>query len=241
MINQLPLSFVFMLAILLCGCAPLCSSKRNAASRRLPIARPPLTNPNAGLSKDNTLRTHAGLRSGDIIFIAIPNPLFSHVSAATGCPATHVGIVFNDPAKGWVVAESAVPLSKITPLDKFIARSADGWCVIRRLKLGLTDAQVRALRTECDARMGVLYHPGFRYESDRLFCSKFVYDVYESALGIHVGELETFSELLHRRPESSLTFWKVWFFGRIPWNRITVTPASQFESARLKTVWQSAG
>ena len=176
------------------------------------------------------------VRSGDIIFIAIPNCLFNKVSKVTQCPANHVGIIFDDPDRGWVVAESAVPLSRYTSLEKFIARSDNGWFTIRRLKTGLTESQAEQLRAQCNARMGIVYHTGFRYESHRMFCSKFVYDVYLGAVGVKIGELETFSHLLDRNPEAGLTFWRVWFFGRIPWSRLTITPASQFESSLLETV-----
>ncbi|MDD5351036.1 MAG: YebB family permuted papain-like enzyme [Chthoniobacteraceae bacterium] len=229
------LPFAIILSILLCGCAPLCSSKRQRAQRVRPASQTQL---GTGFAKDAPA-ARIPVRPGDIIFISVPNYLFRKVSTATLCPANHVGIVFHDPKRGWLVAESAVPVSRYTPLEKFIARSHGGWCEIRRLKAGITEAQVEALRAECDARMGVVYHTGFRYESRRQFCSKFVYDVYQSALGIQVGELETFSHLLDRNPEAGLGFWRVWFFGQIPWSRLTVTPASQFESGLLKTVWRN--
>ena len=208
------------------------------AQGRLQRTRPIQTTPDTRHSKDSP---HARLpvRSGDILFISVPNPLFQQVSIATKCPANHVGIVFDDPEKGWLVAESAVPLSRYTPLEKFIGRSDHGWFTIRRLKTGLTEPQVQALRAQCNARMGVAYHTGFRYESHRMFCSKFVYDAYQSALGIKIGELETFSHLLNRNPEAGLNFWRVWYLGCIPWDRVTVTPASQFESTLLETVCQS--
>ena len=229
------LPFAMMTSILLCGCAPLCSSKCHDPRGKRPPTQIKL---DAGFTKDSPT-ARIPVRSGDIIFISVPHYLFRKVSTATQCQANHVGIVFHDPKRGWLVAESAVPVSRYTPLEKFIARSNSGWCEIRRLKTGLTEAQVEALRAQCDARMGVIYHTGFRYESHRQFCSKFVYDVYQSALGVKVGELETFSHLLDRNPEAGLGFWRVWFFGQIPWNRLTVTPASQFESGFLKTVWRS--
>lgn len=227
------------MAILLCGCVPLCSSKRHKVRWKSGSAqRPPRHKLDTNFAKDIPA-ARIPARSGDIIFISGPYYLFRKVSAATNCPANHVGIIFHDPEKGWLVAESAVPLSRYTTLEKFIARSSGGWCEIRRLKTGLADSQAKALRAECDARMGIVYHTGFRYESPRMFCSKFVYDVYRSVLGVEIGELETFSHLLDRNPEAGLGFWRVWFFGRIPWNRITVTPASQFESGLLKTIWHS--
>lgn len=233
------LPFIIIMSIILCGCAPLCSSKRCASRAKIPATLPASQRKlDVGFSKETPI-AQIPLCSGDIIFITIPNRLFNKVSDATNCPANHVGIVFNDPERGWLVAESAVPLSRYTPLEKFIARSDKGWFAIRRFKTGISESQVKQLRAQCDARMGVVYHPGFRYESQRMFCSKFVYDVYQSALGVKIGELETFSHLLERNPKAGLALWRVWFFCRIPWDRITVTPASQYESTLLETTWQS--
>jgi len=87
--------------------------------------------------------------------------------------------------------------------------------------------------------MNVYYNTGFDYCSSGLYCSKFVYEVYRGALGIEVGGVESFSHLLNRNPKANLAFWKVWFFGKIPWDRQTITPASQFDSAQLETTWKS--
>ncbi len=179
------------------------------------------------------------LQEGDIIFIATRGFLFRRVARATGSKASHVGIVFRDAQRGWVVAESAVPRSRYNPLQRFIARSEEHWFVVRRLGRDLTAEEVRKLRAACDARVGRWYHTGFKYDSPRMFCSKFVHEVYREALGVDIGTVETFSELLHRNPEEKLGFWKWWFFGRIPWSRRTVTPASQLLSPLLRTVIQS--
>lgn len=65
------------------------------------------------------------------------------------------------------------------------------------------------------ARLNKFYHTGFKYESSRQFCSKFVFDIYKEALCIPVGDIETFEELLHSNPDAKLTFWKFWFLGSI--------------------------
>jgi hypothetical protein len=179
------------------------------------------------------------LEPGDIVFISIPNALYRRVALATGSPASHVGIAFFDESSGWMIAESTIPFAKYTPLKKFLARSDRGWFSVRRLKGGLTRDQVGALRRECDARMGKLYHLGFRYASRRQFCSKFVYDAYLAAVGVEVGSLESFEDLLRKRPDSALGFWRLWFFGAIPWSRLTVTPASQINSPALITITNS--
>lgn len=182
--------------------------------------------------------TNLSLKSGDILFVSTPAYLYRKVAQATGSPASHVGIAFEDPRRGWLVAESAVPLSRYSPLRRFLRRSDRGWFAVRRLPRELTAAEVVALRAACDRRMGLWYHTGFNYESRRMFCSKFVHEVYREALGLEIGTVETFGELLRRNPEEGLGFWKLWFFGRIPWARRTVTPASQLCSPALRNVTQ---
>jgi len=178
------------------------------------------------------------IKPGDIIFLSIPNALYRRVAETTGSKASHVGIVFYDVINGWVVAESTIPCVKYTPLEEFFLSHTDNhWVAVRRLKTGLSSLQVQQLRMECDLRVGKLYHLGFCYNSPRQFCSKLVYDVYLVATGIKIGTLEPFSELLRRKQGTSLLFWRLWFFGAIPWSRTTVTPASQMESEMLETVF----
>lgn len=190
------------------------------------------------LSLKPVQRDHV-VREGDVIFSRIPNALYRRICAATGSPTSHVGILFRNPNGEWVVAESKVPCVRYSSLDNFLRRSANGWHVVRRLKRPLTPNDVASLRRECDGHIGTLYHTGFRYESARMFCSKFVHEVFRNALNARVGQLETFAQLLQRHPGTALSFWRWWFFGRIPWNRITVTPASQLEDPALVTIWES--
>jgi len=178
-------------------------------------------------------------REGDIIFSRIPNLLYRKVAEATGSPTSHVGILFSDGQGGWMVAESKVPVARYSTLHNFLARSAGGWHVIRRLRTPLTPDQVKALRAAADARMGSLYHSGFDFAAKRTFCSKFVHEVFKAALGVEVGRVETFAQLLHKQPATALAFWKCWFFGNIPWQRTTVTPASQLVCDKLHTIWTS--
>ncbi|GCM41912.1 hypothetical protein BvCms726_01924 [Escherichia coli] len=94
------------------------------------------------------------------------------------------------------------------------------------INAGLTEQQKQRIVEQVPSRLRKLYHTGFKYESSRQFCSKFVFDIYKEALCIPVGEIETFGELLNSNPNAKLTFWKFWFLGSIPWERKTVTPAS---------------
>jgi Permuted papain-like amidase enzyme, YaeF/YiiX, C92 family len=179
------------------------------------------------------------LKPGDILFTSIPNFLYRRVAQTTGSLTSHVGIAFYDQDTGWLVAESAVPTVRYVTLANFISRSDNGWLVVRRMGNGLSSNQIESLRKECDRLMGKLYHLGFHFLSSRQFCSKFVYETYLTALDVEVGTLESFEALLTSQPETPLWFWRLWFMGRIPWSRITVTPASQLRSDLLQTVWKS--
>ncbi|MBG6031266.1 YebB family permuted papain-like enzyme [Proteus hauseri] len=179
------------------------------------------------------------LEVGDIVFTCIGTSLFRQISSASLCWSNHVGIIIGHNGEDYLVAESRVPLSTTTTLTRFINRSAGKRYAIRRLSTQLSDKQKNALVAQVPERLNKLYHSGFKYDSSRQFCSKFVFDIYQSALSIRVGEIETFQELLSKNPNAKLQFWKLWFIGQIPWERTTVTPASLWQHPHLSLVYQS--
>lgn len=192
------------------------------------------------MKNKNTLLTTAQreqLQSGDLIFISVRSPFYRQVAATCGSWDSHVGIIFREPDGSLVVAESRVPISSYTTLDRFLARSDRGRFCIRRLRDGLTPEQADRLRIEADCRMGKIYHLGFDFDSNRAFCSKLVYESFRDALGLEVGRLETFSALLRRNPSAPTGFWRLWFFGFIPWQRRTVTTTSQLQCPLWQTVF----
>lgn len=173
---------------------------------------------------------------GDIVFTAIGTKLFGKISEASLCWSNHVGIIIGHNGEDYLVAESRIPLSTTTTLAQFIARSSERRYAIKRLQGGLNDAQKSALIEQVPSRLHKLYHTGFNYNSPRQFCSKFVFDIYKQALSIHIGNIETFNELLGSNPNAKLTFWKFWFLGSIPWERKTVTPASLWHHPDLALI-----
>ncbi|MEQ5227085.1 YebB family permuted papain-like enzyme [Proteus cibi] len=179
------------------------------------------------------------LEVGDIVFTCIGTSLFRQISSASLCWSNHVGIIIGHNGEDYLVAESRVPLSTTTTLTRFINRSAGKRYAIRRLSTQLSNEQKNALVAQVPERLNKLYHTGFKYDSSRQFCSKFVFDIYQSALSIRVGEIETFQELLSKNPNAKLQFWKLWFIGQIPWERTTVTPASLWQHPHLSLVYQS--
>ncbi|AFQ51748.1 YebB family permuted papain-like enzyme [Burkholderia cepacia] len=189
-----------------------------------------------GAADPNQLPLPVEPEIGDIVFIRVTVRPFLEVARATRAWTNHVGIVVGERGGEPLVAESTFPLSRVTTMSRFLARSDRGACVIARLKQPLDAAQRRRLVDAAMRRIGVVYDTGFNLASRRQFCSRFVREVVRDATRIVLGDVETFDTLLRRNPDHPLGFWKIWYFGRIPWQRRTVTPASLFESSELRVV-----
>lgn len=177
------------------------------------------------------------LTVGDVVFIRVAARPFREVAAATGSWTNHVGIVTDVSGEEPLIAESTFPLSRATTLSKFVARSEAGRVAVARLKAPLTSEQQQRVVAAAGRRTGVFYDTGFDLHSRRQFCSRYVREVMAEATGIRLGEVETFATLLSRQPQTELGFWRVWYFGQIPWQRETVTPASLLHSPELAPVF----
>jgi hypothetical protein len=177
------------------------------------------------------------LQVGDIVFTRIGAYPFRKVAEATGTWTNHVGIVLDVSGREPTIGESRFPLSGSTTLTRFIARSAGGRVAVMRLAAPLTPAQQEALAAAARQRAHVFYDTGFDARSPRQFCSRYVREVLQQAAGIQVGQVQTFRQLLASAPQADVGFWRVWYFGSIPWQRETVTPASVLHTPGLKTVF----
>lgn len=177
------------------------------------------------------------LNVGDVVFIHVMPYPFEKVSSTTNSWVNHVGIVVDVAGSDPVIAESTFPFSRTTTLSKFIARSQHGRVAVGRLGTPLTEDQRLAVWKASQSRMGIHYDTGFDLNSRGQFCSRFVREVLAESTGVEVGEVETFKSLLTSNPDTDLTFWKVWYFGYIPWSRQTVTPASLLHSTKLQFVF----
>jgi hypothetical protein len=188
----------------------------------------------------NLNELEVALRTGDIVFTRIRGTPFQQLADVTCSWTNHVGIVVGFDSLGAVVAESRVPFSSRSRFADFVRRSAQGRVAVMRLSRPLSDSEIRRLESAVGCRLGRLYDTGFSLRSRRQFCSRFVREVLQESTGVVVGETTTFRDLLERNPGADLRLWKIWFFGRIPWERTTVTPASLYTSASLEIVFDGA-
>lgn len=191
----------------------------------------------AGLATTTLATLGPTLAVGDVVFTRIPFAPFTKITQVTGGWSNHVGVVIDVSGAEPLIAESKVPLSKITPLSSFVRRSDRGRVAILRPSEPLGTAQQTRLRHAVDARLHVLYDTGFDLASPRQFCSRFVREVLAEATGTSYGETQRLIDLLTSNPDADQRFWTLWYFGRIPWQRVTVTPESMRRDHRLHTVF----
>ncbi|PRC94065.1 YebB family permuted papain-like enzyme [Solimicrobium silvestre] len=199
------------------------------------VQLPDVQNPTSqSTSIDQIAKT---LKVGDLIFIRVSARPFREVADATGTWTNHVGIVTDIDGSEPLIGESTFPFSRTTTLTKFVARSEQGHVAVTRLKSDLSPQQIQMIQRGVKERSGIFYDTGFNLHSHKEFCSRFVYEVVKDATGVSIGKIETFKEMLASRPDINLGFWKVWYFGQIPWERETITPASLLNSPELNPIF----
>ena len=193
------------------------------------------------LAAEPVVQLARSLQVGDIVFTRIGAYPFRKVAEATGTWTNHVGIVLDVSGKEPVIGESRFPFSGSTTLSRFVARSAGGRVAVMRLPTPLTEAQQIAVVAAAAQREHVFYDTGFDAHSRRQFCSRYVREVLQEGAGVEVGRVETFRQLLADAPQADVGFWRVWYFGSIPWQRETVTPASVLHTPGLQTIFDGVG
>jgi hypothetical protein len=194
----------------------------------------PLQTPSSSISR---AQLASQLEVGDVVFIRVGALPFKKVASATLSWTNHVGVVIAQQSteQEAQIAESTFPFSKTTSFSHFVARSEGGRVEVSRLTSPLSAPQKLAIQAAAQKRLGIFYDTGFNLHSKRQFCSRYVREVIKDASDINLGEPENFTSLLSHNPELDLSFWRLWYFGNIPWQRITVSPASLLRSPALRS------
>ena len=214
-------------------CAAACSTGALAQARNHAVDDVPAP----ALAAEPVATLARSLQVGDIVFTRIGAYPFRKVAEATGTWTNHVGIVLDVSGPEPTIGESRFPFSGTTTLSRFVARSAGSRVAVMRLPVALGAAQQAGLVEAANQRRHVFYDTGFDARSHRQFCSRYVREVLWQGAGVEVGQVETFRQLLASAPQADVGFWRAWYFGSIPWERETVTPASVLHTPDLKTVF----
>ncbi len=129
-------------------------------------------------------------KDGDIIFIVNPSGQGKAIQLATKSKYTHVGVIFFEDGKEYVY-HAVEPVMR-SSLDGFKSMSADGNYEIRRLKdqSVLTKENVAKMLADAKSKLGTHYDLGFSWDDKQLYCSEFVWKVYNKTLNLSIGALK---------------------------------------------------
>lgn len=191
--------------------------------------------PRAHLPSDVVRQTHIG----DLVFIREPYLIPREIARAGGSWSNHVGIIVDVSGAEPMVAESKMPRARLTPLSNFVHRSQAGYVAVLRLRHPLSIHQQASIAAAARARLGRWYDLGFNLHSTRQFCSKLVYESLFEAVGYPVARTSTLADLRDTNPDLPVGLWKIWFLGRVPWHRVTLTPAALYRSPAFQPLYDS--
>jgi len=186
-------------------------------------------------SKSSLKQKAQSLKSGDIIFIINPAGQGKAIQLATKSKYTHVGIIFIEDGKTYVY-HAVEPVSKNT-LSEFIGMSEDGTYSIKRLKDQslLTDKILKQMSSEANVKLGLHYDLGFNWSDQELYCSEYVWKLYEHALKIEIGKLRPLKEFDLSHPKVKQIM-KERYGNKIPYNEKMISPGDMYESTYLEEV-----
>lgn len=183
-------------------------------------------------TKTSLKQNITSLKNGDIIFIVNPSGQGKAIQLATKSKYTHVGIVFIENNVTYVY-HAVEPVSKST-LKDFVNMSADGSYAVRRLKDNsvLTDAVIKQMKNEATQKLGIHYDLGFNWSDEELYCSEYVWKLYNHALKLNIGELKPLKsfDLSHPKVKEIM---KQRYGNNIPYNENMISPGDMFESQYL--------
>ena len=173
-------------------------------------------------------------QDGDIIFQSSQSNQSKAVEQATKSPYSHMGIVFTKNGKPYVF-EAA---SKVvyTPLDKWINRGKNKKYVIKRLKdRTLSAKEITNLKQVAHTFENKPYDIWFGWDDNYIYCSELVWKIYNKALNLKIGKLQTVKDFNLTSPAVKQKL-KQRYGDKIPYQETVISPVAMFNSPLLTTV-----
>ena len=138
------------------------------------------------------------LREGDIVFTGSPAGQGAAITAATGSPLTHCGVVFLK--DGSLMVLEAVQPVRVVPLDVFMRGGAADRFTVRRLRHMPAPAALEEARRWAAGQVGRNYDSRFEWGDDRLYCSELVWKIFSKA-GVELCPLRNPADYNLSHPE----------------------------------------
>jgi len=178
-------------------------------------------------------RSLPAVKDGDIVFQTSKSSQSLAIQHATHSHYSHMGIVFLRHGQAYVYEASATV--RYTPLAKWIAHGRHRKIVIKRLRSGLSPAQVKRLRAAARDFAGKPYDLTFEWSDSRIYCSELVWKIYDRALGIHIGKLQRLREFDLSDPVVRDKMQER-YGNNVPLDEQVISPAAMFVSPLLVRV-----
>jgi hypothetical protein len=175
----------------------------------------------------------APLQSGDLVFHRSRSTQAQLLEIVTGSKLGHVGVVIFSGDEPWVL--EAVEPVKITPLQVWADRSADGRIAIRRLADAdriLTPEVGEKLESLGKSWLGKHYDAKFSWSDDQLYCSELVYKLFHEGAGVDLGTPHPLGDYDLSDPRVRAAA-KARFGGKLPTDSLVVAPVDVYEDADL--------
>ena len=171
---------------------------------------------------------------GDVVLQSLPHDgnIVDAIEGITHSPYSHCGVVLRNDKNQWVVIESIINVHE-TPLFLWMLRGRGGAFAAYRL-----DPKYSSHITEF--KRNLLSYLGRQYDynydmtnGQTVYCSDLVYLAFEKASGEKMGTLEKLSDLDWKPYEHFIEYDQG---GKLPLDRVMITPASLSEAPQLHLV-----
>ena len=171
---------------------------------------------------------------GDIIFQSSQSNQSKAIEQATNSPYSHVGIIFIKNGKPYVFEAASKVI--YTPLDKWINRGKNKTYVIKRLKNHpLSQQEITSLKQVAHKFENKPYDIWFGWDDKYIYCSELVWKIYNRALKLKIGQLQTIKDFNLSSPAVKQKL-KERYGNNIPYQETVISPVAIFNSPLLITV-----
>lgn len=171
---------------------------------------------------------------GDVIFQSSQSNQSKAIEQATNSPYSHVGIIFIKNGKPYVFEAASKVI--YTPLDKWINRGKNKTYVIKRLKNHpLSQQEITSLKQVAHKFENKPYDIWFGWDDKYIYCSELVWKIYNRALKLKIGQLQTIKDFNLSSPAVKQKL-KERYGSNIPYQETVISPVAIFNSPLLSTV-----
>lgn len=173
------------------------------------------------------------LKDGDIIFIVSTSGQGKAIQLATKSKFTHVGIIFHENGKP-MVYHAVEPVS-VNTLEEFVGMSSDGKYTIRRLKNDsvMNKETIASMLKEAKSHLGTHYDIYFNWKDNELYCSEFVWKLYQRHTKLEIGKLRSMKDFDLSSPVVK-DIMKRRYGTNIPYEEKMISPGDMYNCELLK-------